>query len=597
MSSTGCVLLDGWEQQPRAAGFELAGNDARPAGVELLKKAAWATASPVHWGLMAEHHTPTPSVPTRRRVMALAGLAGVVAVTGAGATKVVAAHGEGRTNCSAQSVVQVAAPAAIADAVRHAADQVEARGDVCASYSVSSQNPGDTYQSIITSSPSEPQVWISDSPAWTQLIEKKLGSGWVTTGDTIATSPVVMGVPASLRSAAKKPNSWLSVLDNKLPVSFIDTDVATESLLAVVAADQQANTNDARSDLMRAVLRLSRSLTTAATMDGNALQGADRARIYPVSEQQMLAFNKAHPDKPLTPMVPTGGAKQLEYQWVTPVRGTQADSAALDALKQQLLSPAEKTYRSEQGFRNGGSDAPAGGSVLPASLPMMAPASQATTVSADTAWTNLKKDARMLVLIDVSGSMQTKIDGGQSRIELMESTAIAALDVLPKTTRLGAWAFSSDLQKNHVDYLPLTNGEQPILDDTYRNGLIAKAHTLPGLAAKNGDTALYDTIAAAYKSVTDTYDPNYVNSVVVLTDGTNDDPNGGLSLDQLLARLKSQYSADKPVKIVTISLGTGTDPDALKRIAKATDGLSYQTKTPEQISGVFVDAFLRRSDY
>ena len=193
--------------------------------------------------------------------------------------------------------------------------------------------------------------------------------------------------------------------------------------------------------------------------------------------------------------------------------------------------------------------------------------------------------------------MQTKIDGGQSRIELMESTAIAALDVLPKTTRLGAWAFSSDLQKNHVDYLPLTNGEQPILDDTYRNGLIAKAHTLPGLAAKNGDTALYDTVAAAYKSVTDTYDPNYVNSVVVLTDGTNDDPDGGLSLDQLLARLKSQYSADKPVKIVTISLGTGTDPDALKRIAKATDGLSYQTKTPEQISGVFVDAFLRRSDY
>ena len=70
--------------------------------------------------------------------MALAGLAGVVAVTGAGATKVVAAYGEGRTNCSAQSVVQVAAPSAIADAVRHAADQVEARGDVCASCSVSS---------------------------------------------------------------------------------------------------------------------------------------------------------------------------------------------------------------------------------------------------------------------------------------------------------------------------------------------------------------------------------------------------------------------------------------------------------------------------
>ena len=80
MSSTGCVLLDGWEEQPRAAAFELEGNAARPAGVELLKKAAWATTSPVHWGVMAEHHTPTPSVPTRRRVMALAGLAGMIEV-------------------------------------------------------------------------------------------------------------------------------------------------------------------------------------------------------------------------------------------------------------------------------------------------------------------------------------------------------------------------------------------------------------------------------------------------------------------------------------------------------------------------------------
>lgn len=537
------------------------------------------------------------AVPARRRAAALAGLVAVTAVTAGGATKVVAAHGEGEKHCSSTSVVQVAAPEAIADAIRHAADQVEARGDVCASYSVNTQNPGDTYQSIITSSSSEPQVWISDSPAWTQLIEKKLGSGWVTTGDTIATSPVVMGVPASLRSAAKKPNSWLSVLDNRLPVSFIDTDVATESLLAVVAADQQATTNATRSDLMRAVLRLSRSLTTAATMESNAALGADRARIYPVSEQQMIAFNTAHPDKPLTPMVPRGGAKQLEYQWVTPVRGTQADPAALAALEQQLLRPEEKTYRSAQGFRDGGSSAPTTGSALPASIPMMAAAPPSITVGADTAWTNLKKDARMLVLIDASGSMQTKLDDGQSRIELMESTAIAALDVLPKTTRLGAWAFSTDLQKNRVDYLPLTKGEQPIFDDAYRSGLIAKAHTLPALAARGGDTALYDSIAAAYKSVTDTYDPDYVNSVVVLTDGTNDDPNGGLNLEQLLGRLKAQYSADKPVKIVTISLGTDTDPAALKRIAKATDGLSYTTRTPEQISGVFVDAFLRRSDY
>ena len=43
------------------------------------------------------------------------------------------------------------------------------------------------------------------------------------------------------------------------------------------------------------------------------------------------------------------------------------------------------------------------------------------------------------------------------------------------------------------------------------------------------------SLARLHDTVTDTYDPNYVNSVVVLTDGTNDDPDGGEAFVEAVA--------------------------------------------------------------
>ena len=42
-------------------------------------------------------------------------------------------------------------------------------------------------------------------------------------------------------------------------------------------------------------------------------------------------------------------------------------------------------------------------------------------------------------------------------------------------------------------------------------------------------------------------------------------------------------------------MGEDTDPAAMKQIATTTDGLSYVTKTPDEIATVFIDAFLHRS--
>ena len=38
-----------------------------------------------------------------------------------------------------------------------------------------------------------------------------------------------------------------------------------------------------------------------------------------------------------------------------------------------------------------------------------------------------------------------------------------------------------------------------------------------------GDTGLYDSLLAAFRSVKSSYQPGYVNSVVLMTDGVNED--------------------------------------------------------------------------
>lgn len=54
----------------------------------------------------------------------------------------------------------------------------------------------------------------------------------------------------------------------------------------------------------------------------------------------------------------------------------------------------------------------------------------------------------------------------------------------------------------------------------------------PLRALDGGGTGLYETTLAASHKAQSTYDPHFVNSVVIVTDGANEDPNG-ISLDRM----------------------------------------------------------------
>lgn len=111
---------------------------------------------------------------------------------------------------------------------------------------------------------------------------------------------------------------------------------------------------------------------------------------------------------------------------------------------------------------------------------------------------------------------------------------------------------------------------------------------MPGML--RGDTGLYDTILAAYQSALADYKAGSESVVIVVTDGENDDPTGGLSEKQLIAQLKKLQDDKKPVRLVLVGMGPSTDVKAMRRVTHSIGGLTAVALNPADISGVFATA-------
>jgi len=172
--------------------------------------------------------------------------------------------------------------------------------------------------------------------------------------------------------------------------------------------------------------------------------------------------------------------------------------------------------------------------------------------------------------------------------------AKTALDVFPDRARIGLWVFSIDQGgpgKDWRELEPMRRLDADVHGTSQRDRLDGQAEQM--LQLTNGGTGLYDTTLAAYDEALRDYDPAYSNSVILMTDGANDDP-GSISLDRLVRELKQARSPKRPVRIIGIGISDDADYPALRRIAEATGGQAYSADTPEDILGVFAKAIASR---
>ena len=170
--------------------------------------------------------------------------------------------------------------------------------------------------------------------------------------------------------------------------------------------------------------------------------------------------------------------------------------------------------------------------------------------------------------------------GSGTRITLARDALQSALSLLPDSYAGGVWDFAYRLQGDQ-DWQQLA-AIAPFGTDvgggkTQRKVIQEQFASLPD-RLRPGGTALYDTTLAAVRASRAAFDPAAVNSVVLITDGRNEDDKG-IGLDQLLATLGTEADASRPVKVVAIGIGPDADMGALQKIAATTGGRRTRPST------------------
>jgi len=322
-----------------------------------------------------------------------------------------------------------------------------------------------------------------------------------------------------------------------------------------------------------------------------------------VEEKSILDYNAGNPDgilepgeqprKPRVPLVavyPKDGTLfsdnpffVLDADWVTPEQ--KAAARAFEAYVQQ---PENQRKVLEFGFRPGNPSVAVAEPIVAANG--VDPAQPQTTLGLPTPdvlnrllakWAEQRKAARVLLVVDVSGSMGEEVDDGETKLDLAKRASVEALSQFKAEDQVGLRIFSTNISpKEPRGFLDLV----PIGEISQNRETIASR--INSLVPTEG-TPLYTTASASFEFMKAGYDPQRINAVVLLTDGRNEDTFN--DLDATLAKLRagSEGQASSPVRLFTIAYGRDADKNVLKRLAEATNAASYDASDPESINKVF----------
>src|SRR5262249_33763768 len=141
-------------------------------------------------------------------------------------------------------------------------------------------------------------------------------------------------------------------------------------------------------------------------------------------------------------------------------------------------------------------------------------------------WDTLRKNARVLLVVDVSGSMNESAGSGVSKLNAAKQAAIQGLGLLSPQDEVALWSFSTPTGGSSLPYTQLV----PFSPIGTAGDRIDAA--IKGLHA-DGGTALYATVRAAQKFAVSQLRNDRITAVVVLTDGKNEYPQDD-DLDALL---------------------------------------------------------------
>jgi Ca-activated chloride channel family protein len=323
-----------------------------------------------------------------------------------------------------------------------------------------------------------------------------------------------------------------------------------------------------------------------------------------VEEKSVIDYNRGNPDgitdpgerprPPKTPLVavyPKEGTLFsdnpvyiLDAPWVRP-----PEKEAAKAFEQFVQAPDNQAEVVKAGFRPGNPAVPVGPPVEAANgvdpqqpQTALGVPSPPVLVRLIDKWGQQRREAKVLVVIDVSGSMGDDAGNGQTKLDLAKKAAIDALSQFKDTDSVGLRTFSTNVgPKEHSDYVDLVPFSPA---GANREQIATKIRSLVPTEA----TPLYTVARDSFRELKGSYDPARINAVLLLTDGQNEDPRNN-DLEGALRDLRtgSEGVSATPVRLFTIAYGSGADLGVLRRLAEATNAAAYDASDPSTIGNVF----------
>ncbi|MGV9868610.1 substrate-binding domain-containing protein [Rhodococcus koreensis] len=518
-----------------------------------------------------------------------------------------------------ESVLAVAADPDIAPQLQTLADRYAETApvirDQCVSVTVTAV-ASDTVRDALSAGPDgpwdaatfgpRPALWI---PSSSHSVKQVSATG-VISGEArpLATSPVVLAVRTAFANApGTAALDWKDLpslqtgrdslatlglpgwgnLGLALPVGpgAESTEMAVEAVAAAVTGsstgpvtEEQARSVPVTSALTDLALGYEASTgtkpaTTREALTALAAQGdpaTSAIHAVATTEQQVYRALRDAPGADITATMPKGPTPVADHPAAVlagpSVDETQSRAAAQFA--EFVRRPEQAQILADAGFRVEGLARPDDTTLaFPGFESTLLPADAAAAAELMQVIRNPISPRTSTILLDVSSSMGER-EGTATRLANTTAALAAQVDRSPDSSNLGLWEYSTTLDGSRpyttvVATGPLSAGG--FTEGTRRQALdarLAKAKSATG-------SSTYTSLEAAYKSAVDGYTPGRTNSVLLVTDGANDD---SVARADLLSAIAAASSTSKPVRIDVVTIGENPDLNTLQALADRTGG-------------------------
>jgi hypothetical protein len=444
-------------------------------------------------------------------------------------------------------------------------------------------------------------AWLPESTFW--LRRARSGGAFEVPGQgtSVASTPVVLAVtePAARRLGwPAKPLNWSALVGptaRAATVGLPDPAVDPVGVGALLGVRALAAREGAPAGTVAAVLRRLAGRTfspdgSVALPSGAGLPG--RADAVATIEQAVLGHNALAGAGKLVAAYPEAAVPSLDLPYVVLPGARDAVRVAAAGFLSELLTLESRGVLSEYGFRTAAGFPPAmpkdrrlrADEREPVPLP-----DEETVTEVLTGWSGVQRSARILTVLDISGSMSARVPGtDQTRLGATLQAAREGAGLLLDNSELGIWVFSTkvDGERDYREILPV---------GPLRAQRATLAARLAAVRVKaKGGTGLYDTTLAAYRDARRHWTPGRINLVLIMTDGQNEDADS-IGREEFLAELAALQDPRRPLPIVFIGLGRDVDPGELTAIAKTTGGQVFRTEQPGGMRRIFFAALAKLS--